>query len=67
MLAIADGNLQTQLPTGGADEIGQMAAALAVFRGTAVEVEATNLREITEARRTPDGRYRKHLGRILPL
>ena len=51
MLAIADGNLQTQLPAGGSDEIGQMAEALAVFRGTAVEVKATNLREITEARR----------------
>ncbi len=51
MLAIADGNLLTQLPAGGADEIGRMAEALAVFRGTAVEVEATNLREITEARR----------------
>ncbi len=51
MLAIADGNLKTQLPPGGVDEIGRMAEALAVFRDTAVEVEATNLREITEARR----------------
>lgn len=51
MLAIAGGNLKTQLPPGGADEVGRMAEALAVFRDTAVEVEATNLREITEARR----------------
>jgi len=51
MLAIADGNLKTPLPPGGVDEIGRMAEALAVFRDTAVEVEATNLREIAEARR----------------
>jgi class 3 adenylate cyclase/methyl-accepting chemotaxis protein len=51
MLAIAGGNLKTQLPPGGVDEIGRMAEALAVFRDTAVEVEATNLREIAEARR----------------
>jgi class 3 adenylate cyclase len=51
MLAIAGGNLKTQLPPGGADEVGRMAEALAVFRDTAVEVEATNLREIAEARR----------------
>ena len=51
MLAIAGGNLKMQLPPGGADEIGRMAEALAVFRDTAVEVEATNLREIAEARR----------------
>jgi class 3 adenylate cyclase len=51
MLAIANGNLKTQLPPGGTDEVGRMAEALAVFRDTAVEVEATNLREIEEARR----------------
>jgi class 3 adenylate cyclase/HAMP domain-containing protein len=51
MLAIAGGNLKTRLPPGGVDEIGRMAEALAVFRDTAVEVEATNLREIAEARR----------------
>jgi class 3 adenylate cyclase/methyl-accepting chemotaxis protein len=51
MLAIADGNLKAQMPPGGEDEIGHMAEALAIFRDTAVEVEATNLREITEARR----------------
>jgi class 3 adenylate cyclase/methyl-accepting chemotaxis protein len=51
MLAIAGGNLQASLPTGGSDEIGRMAEALAVFRDTAVEVKKTNLREINEARR----------------
>jgi adenylate cyclase len=51
MLAIAKGNLGTQLPPAGVDEIGRMAEALVVFRDTAIEVEATNLREIMEARR----------------
>ncbi len=52
MLAIAGGNLRAALPAPGAgDEIGRMAAALVVFRDTAVEVEETNLREIREARR----------------
>jgi signal transduction histidine kinase len=50
MLAIARGNLRTMLPPTGSDEIGCMAAALAVFRDTAVEVEEKNLREIAEAR-----------------
>jgi class 3 adenylate cyclase/HAMP domain-containing protein len=51
MLAIADGNLDTSLPATGADEIGRMAKALAIFRDTAVEVKKNNLREIAEARR----------------
>ncbi len=52
MLAIAGGNLRAPLPaSGGRDEIGRMAAALVVFRDTAVEVERSNLREINEARR----------------
>ncbi len=52
MLAIAGGNLRASLPTAsGGDEISRMAEALVVFRDTAVEVEATNLREIAEARR----------------
>ena len=51
MLAIANGNLQASLPAAGADEIGQMAKALTVFRDTAIEVKETNLREISEARR----------------
>lgn len=51
MLAIAAGDLQANIPAGGTDEIGSMAKALGVFRDTAVEVRATNLREIREARR----------------
>ena len=51
MLAIAGGQLDTSIPAAGADEIGDMAKALAVFRDTAIEVKETNLREIREARR----------------
>jgi len=52
MLAIAGGNLKATLPEpGGGDEISRMAAALVVFRDTAVEVEKSNLRDIEEARR----------------
>ncbi len=51
MLAIADGNLETNIPGGGDDEIGEMVKALVVFRDTAVEVKKSNLQEITEARR----------------
>jgi signal transduction histidine kinase len=50
MREIASGNLRTPLPPVDRDEIGRMAAALAVFRDTAVEVEEKNLREIAEAR-----------------
>jgi signal transduction histidine kinase/HAMP domain-containing protein len=50
MMEIAGGNLKTPLPPVDSDEIGRMAAALAVFRDTAVEVEEKNLREIAEAR-----------------
>jgi class 3 adenylate cyclase/PAS domain-containing protein len=51
MSAIADGNLETAIPSGGDDEIDEMAKALVVFRDTAVEVRKSNLREINEARR----------------
>jgi adenylate cyclase len=50
MMEIASGNLRTPLPPINSDEIGRMAAALAVFRDTAVEVKEKNLREIAEAR-----------------
>ena len=50
MLAIAGGNLQASIPAQGKDELGRMAQALVVFRDTAREVEAANLREIREAR-----------------
>lgn len=51
MFAIAEGNLQVNIPTGGSGEIGRMAEALAVFRATAIEVKESNLREIREAQR----------------
>ena len=50
MMEIANGNLKIPLPPVDSDEIGHMAAALAVFRDTAVEVKEKNLREIAEAR-----------------
>ena len=51
MLAIAGGNLHAELPpASGNDEVGEMAAALTIFRDTAVEVEEQNLREIAVAR-----------------
>ena len=50
MLALARGDLQSPLPHGGSDEIGQMAESLAVFRATAIQMEEANLREITVAR-----------------
>ncbi|HEX2137053.1 MAG TPA: response regulator [Microvirga sp.] len=50
MLAIAGGNLHAPLPSGGRDEIGRMAQALAFFRDTAVEIEEKNLRAVAEAR-----------------
>ncbi len=50
MLAIANGDLTARIPTGGTDEINDMARALLVFRDTALVVRETNLREIQEAR-----------------
>ena len=51
MLAVAGGNLRAALPVAkGRDEISRMAAALRVFRDTAVEVEDQGLREIAQAR-----------------
>ncbi|MEM8957859.1 MAG: response regulator [Pseudomonadota bacterium] len=51
MLAISGGNLRAALPEPrGNDEIAQMSSALRIFRDTAIEVEESNLREISEAR-----------------
>jgi len=50
MLAIANGDLETRVSTGGTDEINDMARALLVFRDTALVVRETNLKEIQEAR-----------------
>ena len=51
MMAIAGGNLEAHIPTGGRDEISRMARALSGFRETAIEVRETNLRDLLEARR----------------
>ena len=48
--SLAKGDLKSPLPQGGDDEIGRMAAALAVFRATAIEMTEANLKEIREAR-----------------
>ena len=51
MMAIANGDLESEIPTGGFDEIGRMAKALEVFRDTAIKVKMTNLEEISQVRR----------------
>jgi signal transduction histidine kinase/DNA-binding response OmpR family regulator len=50
-LALAEGNLRVDLPEPhGRDEVSRLMRALTVFRDTAAEMEASNLREIEEAR-----------------
>ena len=49
-LSIAEGDLRAPLPPGDeGDEIGRMAAALHVFRDTAIEIEDKNLRAVARA------------------
>ena len=48
MRAISGGDLKAAIPSGGNDEIADMAAALVVFRDTAAAVEATNARAAEE-------------------
>lgn len=50
MKSIAAGDLGVKIPDGGTDEIADMTEALVVFRNTAEEVRATNMREIQQAR-----------------
>lgn len=50
MMSIASGDLSARIPEPSKDELGVMAAALNVFRDTAVEVRDSNLREIQETR-----------------
>ena len=50
MSAIAGGDFDKPIVDDANDEIAQMAAALEVFRRTAIEVEEYNLRELNEAR-----------------
>jgi len=50
-LSLAEGNLRVPLPKpSGNDEIAHLMRALTVFRSTAVEMEESNLREISQAR-----------------
>ena len=56
MRAIADGNLDSQIPSGGTDEITDMAKALEVFRQNAREVEAANARAMEEQHRASEER-----------
>lgn len=46
--AIAAGDLQADIPLGGRDELSEMAAALLVFRDTAVAVEEANAQAIID-------------------
>lgn len=48
MKAIADGDLNHPVPEAGSDEVGQMAAALRVFRDTARAVEDANAQAIID-------------------
>ncbi|WP_245985919.1 HAMP domain-containing methyl-accepting chemotaxis protein [Azospirillum thermophilum] len=57
MRAIAGGKLDTAIPTGGSDEIAEMAQALVVFRDTANEAAAANAR--AEAERSRAGQERR--------
>ncbi|CAO3411764.1 methyl-accepting chemotaxis protein [Azospirillum largimobile] len=57
MRAIAGGNLDTAIPSGGSDEIAEMADALVVFRDTANKAAEANLR--VEAERARAGQERR--------
>ena len=48
MLAIADGDLNCEVPTAGKDEIGKMSAALRIFQDTALAVEEANAQAIID-------------------
>ncbi|HEX2113809.1 MAG TPA: methyl-accepting chemotaxis protein [Alphaproteobacteria bacterium] len=61
MRAIAAGQLDTEVPAGGSDEIAEMAAALTVFRDTALEVRAANARTEEERARAAEQRREERL------
>src|SRR3546814_4701203 len=63
MRAIAGGDLQATIPSGGSDEITEMAEALVVFRDTSAEVEATRTRA-EEERREASAARRAELHRL---
>jgi methyl-accepting chemotaxis protein len=61
MRAIASGQLDTEVPVGGGDEIAEMATALTVFRDTALEVRAANARAEDERHRASEQRREERL------
>src|SRR5262249_4513650 len=61
MRAIAAGQLDTKVPAGGGDEIAEMAAALVVFRDTALEVRAANARAEEERVKASEHRREERL------
>jgi methyl-accepting chemotaxis protein len=61
MRAIAAGQLDTEVPAGGSDEIAEMASALTVFRDTALEVQAANARTEEERVRASEQRREERL------
>jgi methyl-accepting chemotaxis protein len=63
MRAVAAGDLQAPIPSGGSDEITDMAQALVVFRDTSAEVEQTRARA-EEERREASAQRRAELHRL---
>jgi|GEM_PF-131169 len=61
MQAIAEGDLEAEIPAGGNDEISRMADALVVFRDNAREIEAANARTLEERQRAAEERRRAQL------
>ncbi|MFN4087906.1 MAG: methyl-accepting chemotaxis protein [Alphaproteobacteria bacterium] len=63
MRAVAAGDLKAEIPSGGGDEITDMAQALVVFRDTSAEVAATRAR-VEEERREASAARRAELHRL---
>jgi len=61
MTEIADGNLTAVIPTGGDDEIADMAGALMIFRDHGLAARDTDARAETERRRLAEERRRELL------
>ena len=59
MVAVAEGDLETDIPVGGHDEIADMADALVVFRDTTAEVEASRARAEEERRQASETRRKE--------
>src|SRR3546814_2576562 len=66
MRAIAGGDLQATIPSGGSDESTEMAEALVVFRDTSAEAEATRTRA-EEERREASARSEEHTSELQSL